>query len=116
MAEGFGRKYGDGRVDVFSAGEKPSVAVNPDAIAVMKESGVDISSQKPKGFYDLPVKDFDYVVTMGCQGTCPYLPAQENIAWNIDDPKGKAIDEIRKIRDDIDKKVKDLIARIPAKL
>jgi len=115
MAEGFGRQYGDGRIEVFSAGEKPASAIDPYAVAVMKDVGIDISAQKPKGFYGLPVKDFDYVVTMGCQGTCPYLPAQENIAWQIDDPKDQPIEKIREIRDDIDKKVKDLIAKIPAK-
>lgn len=109
MAEGFARKYGGDRVEVYSAGSKPSGTVNPDAVKVMSEIGIDISGQKTKGFMELPYKAFDYIVTMGCQDTCPYFPAKERIDWQIDDPKGKSPEAFRRIRDEIGEMVKALI-------
>lgn len=109
MAEGFARKYGNDKVEAFSAGSKPSGIVNPDAVKVMKEIGIDISGQSSKGFEKLPYNSFDYVITMGCQDVCPYFPAKEKIDWQIEDPKGKGLDIFRKVRDEIESKVKELI-------
>jgi len=109
MAEGFAKKFGGDKIEAFSAGSKPSGIVNPDAIKVMKEVGIDISDQISKGFELLPYNKFDYVVTMGCEDVCPYFPAKEKIDWQIEDPKDKSIDVFRKVRDEIGSKVKGLI-------
>ena len=110
MAEGFARQLGKGVLEVYSAGSKPSGAVNPDAIKVMREAGIDISLQASKGFNELPVKEFDYVITLGCHDVCPFVPAKEHREWQIDDPMGKSADEFRKTRDEIRSKIKELIS------
>jgi glutathione/glutaredoxin type arsenate reductase len=109
MAEGFAKKHGGDKIEAFSAGSKPAGIVNPDAIKVMKEIGIDISDQTSKGFELLPYNKFDYIVTMGCQDTCPYFPAQKKVEWQIEDPKGKGLEVFRKVRDEIGKKVKELL-------
>lgn len=110
MAEGFARFYGKGRFETFSAGSRPSGKVNETAIEVMKEAGIDISSQPSKGFDDLPHKEFDIVVTMGCGDQCQVINATKRIDWQIRDPKGKPIEFFREIRDEIKVKVLELIA------
>ncbi|OGC05153.1 hypothetical protein A2276_04335 [candidate division WOR-1 bacterium RIFOXYA12_FULL_43_27] len=110
IAEGFAKKYGGDKVEVYSAGSKPSGLVNPDAVEVMKEAGIDISGQASKGFEQLPYNKFDLIVTMGCQDVCPFFPAKEKIDWQIEDPKGKGIEVFRKVRDEIGEKVKGLLA------
>jgi len=109
MAEGFAKKYGGDNVEAYSAGSKPSGVVNPDAIKVMKEAGIDISGQSSKGFESLPYHKFDYIVTMGCQDSCPYFPAKTKTDWQIEDPKGKGLEVFRKVRDEIGNKVKELL-------
>ncbi len=109
MAEGFAKSINDPRFEIFSAGSKPSGVVNPIAIKVMGELGIDISRNKSKGFLDLPKKKFDYVVTMGCQDVCPFVPANNEIDWKLEDPKGKDLDAVRIIRDEISLKVRNLI-------
>ena len=112
MAEGFAKNLGKGVVEVYSAGSKPSGKVDPIAIEVMKEKGIDISSYKSKGFYDLPVKDFDYSVTFGCKDICPFVPADRYIEWAIPDPKGKDKEFFRKTASIIESKVMTLIKEI----
>ena len=112
MAEGFARHLGKGIIEAYSAGSKPSGEVNPIAIEVMKEKGIDISSYKSKGFYDLPVKDFDYSVTLGCKDICPFAPADTHIEWDIPDPKGKDKEFFRKIASEIESKIMTLIEEI----
>jgi arsenate reductase len=109
IAEGWARHLGKGALEAYSAGSKPSGKVNPDAVKVMSEAGIDISGQPSKGFLDLPVKEFDYVVTMGCKDVCPFVPAKKHIEWQIEDPKGKDLDFFRKARDVIKMKVIGLI-------
>lgn len=108
MAEGFGRFLGKGIFEAYSAGSKPSGAVDPMAVEAMKEIGIDISTQKSKGFDELIVKKFDAVITLGCGDVCPFVPATEHIAWEIDDPKGRGMDVFMKVRDRIRYKVKNL--------
>jgi protein-tyrosine-phosphatase len=112
MAEGFARALGGDLVEAYSAGSKPSGVVNPDAIAAMKEVGIDISKQESEGFKDLQRQDMDYVVTMGCQDVCPFFPAKEDLAWDIPDPKGKGPVFFREVRDQIKKQVAALIEKI----
>ena len=110
MAEGFARALGGGEMEAFSAGSKPSGVVNPRAIAFMKERGIDISRQKLKGFDELPDVEFDYAVTMGCQDVCPLVSSDRHIAWDIRDPKNLSDEEFRKVRDEIENKVTELVS------
>jgi arsenate reductase len=112
IAEGFAKKWGGDVVNAYSAGSKPSGVVNPTAIQVMKEIGVDLSQSPSKGLNDLPKVTWDYVFTMGCGDACPFVPAVAKDDWAIPDPKHLPLDEFRKIRDQIEKKVKELIARV----
>jgi arsenate reductase len=112
MAEGFARFYGKNVIEAYSAGSNPSGKINPSAIEVMREAGIDISSQFSKGFKDLPVSQFDYVVTMGCHDLCPFIPAKKNIEWDIDDPKGKPLYSFRQVREKIRDKIRHLIIAI----
>ncbi|MFN4244811.1 MAG: arsenate reductase ArsC [Brevinematia bacterium] len=110
MAEAFARVLGSHIVNPYSAGSKPANEINPIVRQCMEEIGVKILNEKPKGFNDLDVKVFDFVVNMGCGDTCPFYPSKEYIDWNIPDPKDKDIDEVRKIRDMIKEKVIELIS------
>ena len=115
MAEGFARNLLKDDFDIYSAGSKPAGSVNPDAVVVMNEVGIDISHRKPKGFVDLSQKAFDYVITMGCRDTCPFVAAQHHIDWEIKDPKGKSLESFRKVRDEIQTKVEDFIKNVNVK-
>ena len=108
MAEAFCRKLGKD-VECASAGSRPSAAVQPDAIAVMREVGIDISGTRPKGFKDLPDLKYDYLVTMGCEVVCPFLPGAKEVRWEIPDPSDKGIDEFRRVRDIIKAEVTKLL-------
>ncbi|NPV14272.1 arsenate reductase ArsC [candidate division WOR-3 bacterium] len=111
MAEGFCRALGSD-VECASAGTQPEEAVSVEAIRVMQEVGIDISKAKPKSFGDLPDLKFDYLVTMGCEVECPYIPGVKRIEWNIPDPKGKSLDEFRRVREIIRQEVVKLFADI----
>jgi arsenate reductase len=112
MAQGFAEALGKGRLEVYSAGSRPSSHINPLVIEAMKEKGIDLSSRHPKGLNDLPPVEMDYLVTMGCEETCPAVLAKKIIEWQIPDPKGKPIDEIRRIRDMLEAKVKNLLKEV----
>ncbi|MFC1514780.1 arsenate reductase ArsC [Candidatus Omnitrophota bacterium] len=112
IAEGFTRHLGSNTINAYSAGSRPSGVVNPDAVKVMAEAGIDISGATSKGFGDLERTDFDYVVTLGCKDTCPFVPAERHIVWEIEDPKGKDLDFFRKTREQIRENVKKFIAEI----
>jgi arsenate reductase len=112
MAQGFAEAFGKGRVEAYSAGSHPSVHINPLAIEVMKEKDIDLSGRRPKGLGDLLPVEMDYLITMGCEETCPAVPARKIIEWQIPDPKGKPIDEIRRIRDMLEVKVKTLLEEV----
>ncbi len=112
MAQGFAEAFGKGRVEVYSAGSHPSSQINPLAIEVMKEKNIDLSGRRPKGLDDLPPAKMDYLITMGCEETCPAVPAKQIIEWQIPDPNGKPIDEVRRIRDMLEDKVKKLLEEV----
>lgn len=107
MAEGFFRKYAPSGYEPQSAGTKPIGTINPLAIAVMKEIGIDISSQQPKIISDSMIRQSSRIVNMGCMDkeSCPAIFVQNVLDWAIPDPKGKPLDDVRKIRDMIEKKV-----------
>jgi arsenate reductase (thioredoxin) len=112
MAQAFAEKLGQGRVEVYSAGSRPSSQIDPRVIEVMKEKGIRLSSRNPKGLNDLPPIEMDYLVTMGCEETCPAVFAKKIIEWQIPDPKGKSIEVFTTVRDTIEKKVRDLLVEI----
>jgi glutathione/glutaredoxin type arsenate reductase len=111
IAEGFARSLGKDVIEAYSAGSKPSGKVNPDAIKVMREAGIDISLQESKGFSDLTGKNFDYVITLGCGDACPFVPADKHIEWKIENPMGKDLDFFRQTRDEIRDKVINFIEK-----
>jgi arsenate reductase (thioredoxin) len=102
MAEGFARRLGGGRVDVHSAGSRPSGEVDPRAIRFMGERSIDIARQSSKGLGDLPSLRWDYLVTMGCGDACPHLPARHRLDWDLPDPKGLDDAGFRTVRDRIE--------------
>jgi len=112
MAEGFANAFGQGRLEVYSGGSSPSSQIDPLVIEVMKEQGIDLSGKRPKGLNDLPPIEMDYLVTMGCEETCPAVLAKQVIEWQIPDPKGKPIEVFRQLRDLIEEKVRTLLNKI----
>jgi arsenate reductase len=111
MAKGFFNSYARNAV-ADSAGTNPARQVDPIAVQVMKEKNIDISGFIPKMLSFSMNNEFDYIVTMGCINGCPITPRSKTIEWNIDDPKGKPVEEYRRIRDQIEKNVKKLIEEV----
>mgnify|MGYP001566731405 CR=1 FL=1 len=112
MAQGFAKALGGTKVDARSGGSKPLGYVLPEAIAVMREKGVDISGHPSQGFDERWVRDeCDLVVTMGCgDDACPAFVGKPLVDWDLDDPKGKPLTEFRRIRDEIERRVRELLA------
>jgi protein-tyrosine-phosphatase len=111
IAEAFANKYGKGKFVVSSAGNKPADKVNPIVVEVLKEKGIDISMNKPKLLTFQIAQDADLVVTMGCndQGVCPGPFFKPTVDWKLEDPKGKPMEKVREIRDQIERQVQELI-------
>jgi len=114
IAEAFARHYGDGKVEVLSAGTKPSNQVNPLVLQAMRERGIDISKTKPKRITTLMIQEADMIVTMGCdaQGFCPAQMLDRVTDWQVEDPKDKPLQRVREIRDEIEARVRTLIKEI----
>lgn len=112
MAAGFMRHLGAGRVTVYSAGSEPANAINPSAVAVMREVGIDIASAQPQLWTMEMLEAVDVVVTMGCGDACPFLPGKKYVDWPLEDPAGQGVVNVRPIRDEIKKLVEDLLAQI----
>ena len=110
MAEGFARMLGGDRVRAFSAGSQPSGQVNPRAIRLMKERGIDLSAHRSKGLDELPEVAWDWIVTMGCGDACPALPAKHRLDWELPDPKLLDDAGFRGVRDRIEAQVRELVA------
>ena len=114
MAEGFFNKYAPKEYEAISAGTKPVSQLNPIAVEVMREAGIDISNQKSKELTEDMIRNSSNTVNMGCmeKESCPTLFLQNLLDWKIEDPKNKPIEKVREIRDEIDQKVKELVASI----
>ncbi len=109
MAEAWARHLGRERVRVWSAGSRPARTVDPYARLVMRERGIDLGEAAPKGFDALPETVWDAVVTMGCGEECPWIPARLHVRWEIPDPKGHPIEVFRRVRDEIERRVRELL-------
>ena len=109
MAAGYLRHLANGRIDVLSAGSQPTDQINPVAVAAMKEDGIDITAEQPKLLTTDAVKESDVVITMGCGDACPIFPGKRYEDWALDDPAGQGIDAVRPIRDDIRRRITELI-------
>ena len=111
MAEAFANKYGKDKLVVSSAGNKPADKVNPIVVEALKEKGIDISMNKPKLLTFQMTQDADLIVTMGCNdnGICPGPFFKPTMEWKLEDPKGKPIEKVREIRDEIEKKVRIML-------
>ena len=113
MSEAFAKILGGENVEAYSAGSKPSGVVNPKAITAMKELNYDLSKHQSKSLQDVErFAPFDAVVTMGCGDACPWMPAKQFIDWQITDPKHMEPAEFNKVRDEIKKKVAELLSSI----
>ena len=112
MAAGFMRELGQGRVEVLSAGSAPKDSSNPIAVEAMAEVGIDIANNVPKVLTTEAVQQSDVVITMGCGDTCPFFPGKRYEDWVLEDPAGQGIEPVRVIRDEIKKRVEDLLKEI----
>ena len=112
MAAGYLQHFAGDWVEVRSAGSAPADSINPAVVLVMKEEGIDLSSQRPRILTDEAVEASDVVITMGCGDVCPLYPGTRYLDWNLDDPAGQGIDAIRPIRDQIKSLVKELISTL----
>jgi arsenate reductase (thioredoxin) len=109
MAAGYLRHLAGERVRVFSAGSAPADSLNPAAVAVMAEEGIDIASGTPQLLSVDAVKASDVVITMGCGDACPVFPGKRYEDWELEDPAGKDLDRVRDIRDDIRRRIEKLL-------
>ena len=112
MAAGYAQALGGDRVEVLSAGSEPKDQINPIAIQAMAEDGIDIAGNQPKILTTDAVRDSDAVITMGCGDACPVLPGKRYEDWELTDPAGRGIEDVRPIRDDIKHRVQTLLAEL----
>ncbi|WP_448808085.1 arsenate reductase ArsC [Agromyces bauzanensis] len=112
MAAGYLRDLAGDRVEVLSAGSEPKDQINPVAIEAMAEEGIDIAGNTPKILTVEAVKESDVVITMGCGDACPIFPGKRYEDWELEDPAGKDLETVRRVRDDIRGRVEALIAEI----
>ncbi len=109
MAQAFAKIHGQKKVIAYSAGSNPSGKINPKAIYAMKEIDYDLATHTSKSLDDIPQITYDYLIGMGCGDKCPFVPTKNRIEWDIPDPKNLDKEEFRKVRDLIEKKVKELL-------
>ena len=112
MALGWFNHLAEGRAVAWSGGSEPAAEINPAAVAVMREVGIDISQELPKPWTDEVVRAADVVVTMGCGDACPFYPGKRYEDWDLDDPAGQPLEAVRLIRDQIATRVQALLASL----
>ena len=115
MAAGYLKHLAGSEVKVISAGTDPGSEINPMAMAVMLEEGIDLSTATPEKLSDEKVLASDYVITMGCGDACPYFPGKTYLDWPLDDPKDQPIEKVREIRNAIKLKVETLLGEITSR-
>ena len=109
MAAGLLKLRSAGRINVRSAGSSPEEEINPNAVVALEELGVDMSEAFPKPLTDEVVRAADVVITMGCGDACPIYPGKRYEDWELDDPAGEDIETVRGIRDDLDRRIQNLV-------
>jgi len=112
MAAGWTRHLAEDMVDVFSGGSEPAEGINPAAVEAMAEVGIDISRELPQPWADEIVRAADVIITMGCGDACPVYPGKRYLDWELDDPSGKSLGEVRAIRDELERRVRNLLSEI----
>jgi protein-tyrosine-phosphatase len=112
MAAGLLQHKAGERVTVRSAGSEPADQLNPAVVEAMRESGIDISAERPKRLEDGMVREADVVITMGCGDACPIYPGKRYEDWELEDPSGKDLETVRKIRDQIESRVDQLLGEL----
>ena len=110
MASAFFNKYaGSAKAHAISAGTHPADRVHPEVVEAMREVGIDLSAAKPQKLTRDLAHDASLLITMGCGDECPFVPGLRTEDWPLDDPKGKSVDQVRQIRDEIERRVRELI-------
>ncbi len=112
MAAGFMEVLSEGKVQVLSAGSAPKDSINPLAVSVMAEVGIDIANNQPKVLTNEAVQGSDVVITMGCGDACPFYPGKRYEDWVLEDPAGKDVETVRGIRDEIRSRVTNLLSEL----
>ncbi|MCQ4083917.1 arsenate reductase ArsC [Streptomyces sp. RB6PN25] len=112
MAAAFLTRLGAGRVEVRSAGSAPANTVNPAVVEALAEVGIDISAEVPKVLTVEAVQASDVVITMGCGDACPYFPGRRYLDWKLEDPAGQGVEAVRPIRDEIEQRIRGLLAEL----
>ena len=112
MALGYFTRLAGDRAVAYSGGSEPADQVNPAAVEAMAEVGIDITGQQPKRWTQEMVEQADVVVSMGCGDTCPVIPGRRYDDWVLPDPAGRPIDEVRPVRDEIERRVRQLLAEL----
>ena len=112
MAAALLERQSEGRVEVRSAGSEPAATINPAVLAAMSEVGIDLAGRVPKLLSDKAVRAADVVVTMGCGDACPFYPGKRYLDWDLTDPAGKTLEEVRPIRDELGSRVTALLAEL----
>lgn len=116
MAAGWAQHLAGDAIEVFSGGSDPASEVNPSAVAAMAEIGIDISSEFPKPWTDEIVRAADVIVTMGCGDSCPIFPGTRYLDWEVSDPAGLPLAEVRPIRDDLGRRVREILVELEVPL
>jgi arsenate reductase (thioredoxin) len=114
IAEALFTTEANGRHEARSAGTAPATRVHPEVVEAMKELGVDLSARVPRRLEDADAEWADVVVTMGCGDACPYIPGKRYVDWELADPSGLPPDEVRQVRDEIERRVQGLLEELEA--
>jgi arsenate reductase len=112
MSEALFERAAEGRHRALSAGTTPADRVHPEVVEVMREVGIDLSDRVPRGLDLALAQEADVVVTMGCGDECPYIPGKRYLDWDLADPRGRPLDEVRATRDDIARRVRQLVSEL----
>jgi arsenate reductase (thioredoxin) len=112
MSEALFERAAEGRHRALSAGTTPGDRVHPEVVEVMRELGIDLADRTPKALTTELAEQADLVVTMGCGDECPYIPGKRYLDWDLEDPKGRPVDEVRATRDEIDRRVRELVGEL----
>jgi arsenate reductase len=114
MSQALFERAADGRHQALSAGTTPANHVHPEVVEVMRELGIELADREPKLLTRELAEQADVVVTMGCGDECPYIPGRRYVDWDLEDPKGRPLDEVRATRDEIDRRVRQLVKELDA--